>query len=747
MGGLGRARVRPSRSAASRGRGCRSGPITRPRLHGVAVRRAGRSRPRGTSRWAPGRCARKARVEKELFAKLGYAEDAPRGVLVLEGRARCRPTTWRRGWRAKAGVAAGGADVRGRARRRASRAACRSSRASIETGLHKMETLGFDVTPRGERHRARRRCRRWRKNDMRAIGRTNDCVLYGGQARYTVRRRRRRARRAGGAAAGVGVGRLRHAVLRHLQALRQRLLQDRPDALQPGRSLADERHQRPDVPRRPRSTPTCCARRCSTLRLRLAAPGMNVVILSARTGWHTDELCRALAERGHAARVVPYEGLVARLGAGRRRGRRCVAERGRRRRCFEADAVLARIIPNGSLEQIIYRVDALHWLEERGVPVINSPRAIERSVDKFYTTALLQEAGLPTPETVVCERAADAMAAVRAMGDVIIKPIFGSMGHGMVRVSDPDVAFRVVRALEQMRAVFYVQRAIDHGGRDVRAVRRRRPGARRDRAARRRRRLAHQRVARRARPRRSSCRRTGQRLAVRAAAAVGADYAGVDLLPARDGARVRARGQRHSRVAGAAAGDRPRRRRRDRRARGRRVVRAPQRAGAGVTSVDRDRGLGLPALASTPADVAAAAQLACLLEAARRSRATSRRAAHFADSRYERFRRQRRGDRRAVPRAGDRAAGRRVREAVEATARWTASNTNLGIVLLLAPLARAALVARRGTAALRSNAAMLRDVLDDDDRRRCARGLRGDSPRGAGRPRPRRRRTWPTSRR
>ncbi len=113
--------------------------------------------------------------------------------------------------------------------------------------------------------------------------------------------------------------------------------------------------------------------------------------------------------------------------------------------------MLARIIPSGSLEQLIYRVDALHWIEERGVPVMNSPRAIERCVDKFYTTALLQEAGLPTPRTVVCERAEDAMAAVRAMGDVVIKPIFGSMGHGMTRVSDPDVAFRVVRTLEQIR--------------------------------------------------------------------------------------------------------------------------------------------------------------------------------------------------------------------------------------------------------------------------------------------------------
>src|SRR5207344_3447416 len=97
----------------------------------------------------------------------------------------------------------------------------------------------------------------------------------------------------------------------------------------------------------------------------------------------------------------------------------------------------------------------------RGMVVMNSPRAIERSVDKFYTSALLQEAGLPTPETVVCEGVTDAMAAVRAMGDVIIKPIFGSMGHGMVRVNDPEVASRIIRALEQVRAVFYIQRAID----------------------------------------------------------------------------------------------------------------------------------------------------------------------------------------------------------------------------------------------------------------------------------------------
>jgi RimK family alpha-L-glutamate ligase len=254
---------------------------------------------------------------------------------------------------------------------------------------------------------------------------------------------------------------------------------------------------------------------------------MKVVVLSARTGWHTDELCRALATRGHSASILPYEGLVARLGGEAGLSSERVA-------LLDADAVLARIIPNGSLEQIIYRVDALHWLEHRGVPVVNSPKAVERSVDKFYTTALLHQAGLPTPETVVCEGTAEAAAAVAEMGEAIIKPLFGSMGHGMVRVSDPDVAFRVLRSLEQTRAVFYVQRAIAHPGTDIRALvvggavlgaieRRATDGGWRAN------------VSRGAAVRPIDLPPAWAQLAVRAAAAVGGDYAGVDLLPSTDG--------------------------------------------------------------------------------------------------------------------------------------------------------------------------------------------------------------------
>ena len=262
---------------------------------------------------------------------------------------------------------------------------------------------------------------------------------------------------------------------------------------------------------------------------------MRAVILSARTGWHTDELCRALGERGHVGVVLPYEGLVARTGG----LAVALAEadpplRSANVPILDADVVLARIIPGGSLEQIIFRVDALHWIEDRGVPVVNGPRAIERSVDKFYTTALLCEAGLPSPETVVCESVTDAMTAVRRLGDVVIKPLFGSLGHGMVQVSDPDVALRVMRALDQTRPVFYVQRAIDHGGRDIRVfvVGGRVLGAIERRAA-----DGDWRtnVARGASAEPFDLPAAWAQLAVRAAAAIGADYAGVDLLPSRDG--------------------------------------------------------------------------------------------------------------------------------------------------------------------------------------------------------------------
>jgi methenyltetrahydromethanopterin cyclohydrolase len=125
-----------------------------------------------------------ARVERELFEKLGYEEHADEGVLVLEGRA--LPTDEVAAWVAEKAKIASSAITFVIAPTASLAGGVQISARIIETGLHKMETLGFDVR-RVVSATGTAPLPPVAKNDLRAIGRTNDCILYGGQARYTVR--------------------------------------------------------------------------------------------------------------------------------------------------------------------------------------------------------------------------------------------------------------------------------------------------------------------------------------------------------------------------------------------------------------------------------------------------------------------------------------------------------------------------------------------------------------------------------
>jgi RimK family alpha-L-glutamate ligase len=259
---------------------------------------------------------------------------------------------------------------------------------------------------------------------------------------------------------------------------------------------------------------------------------VKVAILGSRSGWHESRLGRALRERGVEPLVAPITGLSAAVAASAAMGD------GHRLAAGgvpldECGAVIVRAIPGGSLEQVIFRIDALHRLARLGVRVINSPRCVERTVDKYFTSALLEEAGLPTPRTRVCERLDDALAAFEALGrDVVVKPLFGSEGRGIVRVSDPDLAYRTCRALEVTRSVFYLQEFVPHGGRDIRAFV---VGGRLVAAMTRWAAGWKTNVSQGARTEPVVLSGTLERLSVRAAGLLEADYAGVDLLSADDG--------------------------------------------------------------------------------------------------------------------------------------------------------------------------------------------------------------------
>ncbi len=197
------------------------------------------------------------------------------------------------------------------------------------------------------------------------------------------------------------------------------------------------------------------------------------------------------------------------------------------------DAVLVRSMPPGSLEQVVFRMNALARAEQAGTLVLNPPRALEVAIDKYLTLARLSDAGLTVPATMTCQTSDVAMVAYEALGgDVVIKPVFGSEGRGIARVTDPALALRAFKMLEQLGAVIYLQAFVPHHGYDVRvfvagdrvlSMRRMNPADWRTN------------VSRGARTEPCELETGWEQMARTAAAAVGAPVAGVDLLPARDG--------------------------------------------------------------------------------------------------------------------------------------------------------------------------------------------------------------------
>ena len=184
---------------------------------------------------------------------------------------------------------------------------------------------------------------------------------------------------------------------------------------------------------------------------------MRFAILSGGTGWHVQDLLRAAHAEGHDGEAIDFRATSGSVN---------VADTSWGR----FDAVIVRTMPAGSLEQVVFRMDQLHVLQAGGMAVINPPRAVEICVDKYLTSATLQRAGLPTPRTVVCQRSDAALDAFATLGgNVVVKPLFGAEGRGMVRVTDVEVAWRTFRAIEQTGGVIYLQEFIAHPGWDVRA--------------------------------------------------------------------------------------------------------------------------------------------------------------------------------------------------------------------------------------------------------------------------------------
>jgi tetrahydromethanopterin:alpha-L-glutamate ligase len=260
----------------------------------------------------------------------------------------------------------------------------------------------------------------------------------------------------------------------------------------------------------------------------------SLIALVSGSGWHVGDLHRAAVQLDLTLHAVPFPDISASVGMDR--GGPAIRAGGRD--LLSSDGVLVRMMPPGSLEQVVFRMDAIHRVAAAGVPVLNSPRAVEAAVDKYLTLTLLATAGLPVPTTWAGQSATEALTAFDELGgDVVVKPIFGSEGRGLVRVSDRELAWRTFHAIERLGAVLYLQRFIRHPGHDYRIFvlrgsvlgsmrRHATPGEWRTN------------VSLGGRAERCPIDAEAERLAIDSARALGADMAGVDLIPDLDRGRL-----------------------------------------------------------------------------------------------------------------------------------------------------------------------------------------------------------------
>jgi tetrahydromethanopterin:alpha-L-glutamate ligase len=193
------------------------------------------------------------------------------------------------------------------------------------------------------------------------------------------------------------------------------------------------------------------------------------------------------------------------------------------------DAMFVRAIGSGSFESVTLRLDVLHSLGALGVPVLNSARTIEICVDKAATSFALARNSIPTPATWTVQSEQAARQIVRreaGRGPLVLKPLFGAQGYGLKLIRHEDD----LPPVEAVDGAYYLQRfgAVENDGfRDLRLF------VSEDKVIAAMKRHATQwitNVKLGARPEWFEPDAGTIDLALRAAVAVGADFAGVDMV-------------------------------------------------------------------------------------------------------------------------------------------------------------------------------------------------------------------------
>jgi tetrahydromethanopterin:alpha-L-glutamate ligase len=255
------------------------------------------------------------------------------------------------------------------------------------------------------------------------------------------------------------------------------------------------------------------------------------IVVTDPSDWTARAIASGLDRQGAKAILLDFSQLAASVGAG-------LALNGGGTDLLGLDGLVARDLGRSGAVDVAFRFEALSAIEDAGIPVVNPPSAIARAANKFATSLALQGAGVPQPETLAATSLPAAEEFVARHRRAVYKPLFGFKGRGLLLLTAEDPS--PLKDLMEKSGVVYLQEFLESTAprpRDIRAFvvdgkvagaiyRVAPPGS------------WISNLARGGAPERCPLTCEIEDLALRAAAAVGTAYSGVDLLETSGGLRV-----------------------------------------------------------------------------------------------------------------------------------------------------------------------------------------------------------------
>jgi len=112
--------------------------------------------------------------------------------------------------------------------------------------------------------------------------------------------------------------------------------------------------------------------------------------------------------------------------------------------------------------------------ESKGIPVVNTAEVAARCGDKYITSQILVDAGIPSPRILMAFSEESALQAVEEMGyPCVLKPVVGSWGRLLAKVDNRATAEAFIEHKATLGGVghqiFYIQQYVEKPGRDIRA--------------------------------------------------------------------------------------------------------------------------------------------------------------------------------------------------------------------------------------------------------------------------------------